>query len=189
MAEARLQAGLVQSKAEIVRLRERMSVGMPTVHKDLSLISLVPKWSDSETAIPLEEFLASTEGAAKIGRWESPDQLQIAVFRLVDPAKSFYNACLELHVEDTTWQKFKEVFRERFKDLYTNQYHFTKLQMVRQAKKERAQEFADRCRELAQKIMCKSQLYNSPAYSLREHMLLPSFVTELTGFLADSRVC
>jgi len=67
MAEATLRAGLVESKAEIARLRKRMSVGMPTVHKDLSLISLVPKWLGLETAVPLEEFLASTEGAVKIG--------------------------------------------------------------------------------------------------------------------------
>jgi len=44
MAEARLQAELVETKAELQRLRDRVSIGTPTVHKDLSLISLVPKW-------------------------------------------------------------------------------------------------------------------------------------------------
>ena len=39
MADAKLQVELEQSKAKIVRLRERMSMGLPTVHKDLSLIS------------------------------------------------------------------------------------------------------------------------------------------------------
>jgi hypothetical protein len=47
MAEARLQAELAESQAEIQRLKERMFLGTPTVHKDLSLISLVPKWSIS----------------------------------------------------------------------------------------------------------------------------------------------
>jgi len=47
MAHAQLQQELEESKAEIQRLRERMSLGTPTVHKDLSLISLIPKWSGS----------------------------------------------------------------------------------------------------------------------------------------------
>jgi len=47
-----------------------MSSGMHTVHKDLSLISLVPKWSGVENATPLEEFLASIEREALIGKWQ-----------------------------------------------------------------------------------------------------------------------
>ena len=59
MAEARLQSELAEAKTEILRLRERLSVGTPTVYKNLSLISLVPKWSGSEAAVPLEEFVGS----------------------------------------------------------------------------------------------------------------------------------
>jgi hypothetical protein len=44
MVEARLLEELNQSKMEVARLRERLSVGTPTVYKDLSLISLVLKW-------------------------------------------------------------------------------------------------------------------------------------------------
>jgi len=44
------------------------SDGTPPVHKDLSLISIVPKWSGAETDTPVEDFLASIEGAAKIAR-------------------------------------------------------------------------------------------------------------------------
>jgi len=36
MTDARLQIELAESKAEIERLRERMSLGAPTVHEDLS---------------------------------------------------------------------------------------------------------------------------------------------------------
>jgi hypothetical protein len=57
----RLQAELAEAKAEVQRLRERVYVGTPTVHKDLSLISLIPKWSGAETGIPLEEFLSVIE--------------------------------------------------------------------------------------------------------------------------------
>jgi hypothetical protein len=56
MTPARLQAELTEAKAEIQRLGERVSKAMPTVHKDLSFISLVPKWWGLETAVPIKEF-------------------------------------------------------------------------------------------------------------------------------------
>jgi hypothetical protein len=68
MQDSSFQAQLLESEEEITRLKERLSVGVPTVHKDFSLISLVPKWSGSESAILLEEFLQNIESAPKIGR-------------------------------------------------------------------------------------------------------------------------
>jgi hypothetical protein len=56
MAEARPHVELTESKPEIQRLKERFSLGKPTVHKELSLISLVPEWSDLKTEVPLEFF-------------------------------------------------------------------------------------------------------------------------------------
>jgi ribosomal protein L29 len=44
MAEDRLRAELAETKAELQRLRDRMSVGNLILHKDMSLIILVPKW-------------------------------------------------------------------------------------------------------------------------------------------------
>ena len=110
MAEQRLQAELAESKMEIQRLRERLSIAMPTVHKDLSLISLVPKWSGLESGVPLEEFFSSIEGSALIGRWEQSDMIRIAVLKLTGAAKLFYNGCPELHAEDVTWGSFKRAF-------------------------------------------------------------------------------
>jgi len=81
--------------------------------------------------------------------------MQIGALILTDSASTFYNTCLELHAEDATWDKFKKAFRERFRDVYTDQYHFMRLQTARQAKHEGPQEFADRCRALAQNIMCR----------------------------------
>jgi hypothetical protein len=91
MAEAHLQLELEESKTEIRRLRERLSAGAPTVHKDLSLVSIVPKWSGSETSVSLEEFFASIEGAAQIGRWQKSDLIRIAALKLTDAARLFYN--------------------------------------------------------------------------------------------------
>jgi hypothetical protein len=138
MAEQRLQSESAEAKTEILRLRERLSLGTPTVNKDLSLISLVPKWSGSEAAVSLEEFISSIELAAKIGRWQDRDNFKIAVLKLTDSAKLFYQGCAELHM-----QAFKEMFRQRYKDVRTDQYHFMKLQTARQNKNEGPQEFAD----------------------------------------------
>ena len=73
MADARLQAELEESKQEIRRLRESLSLGTPTVHKDISLVSLVPKWSGAEMAVPLDEVFANIDGATQIGRWKQSD--------------------------------------------------------------------------------------------------------------------
>jgi len=155
MIEGQLQAELTETKAELQRLKERISVGTPTNHKYLSLISLVPKWSGSETGIPLEEFLSRIESSGRMGSWQDADKLEIAIFRLSDVAKQFYNWCLELLAPGVKWQKFKDVFRHRFRDTHTDQYHFKRLQTARQSRNDSIQVFADRCRALAQKIVCK----------------------------------
>ena len=67
--------------------------------------------------------------------------------------------------------------------MHTNQYHFMRLQTARQAKNEGPQEFADRCRALAQKVMCKDsdpvaqRIHRENA----ERRLLASFVAGLAG--------
>jgi hypothetical protein len=135
MAEARLQNELAETKAELNRLRESLHRGAPTVHKDLSLVSLVPKWSGTDTSISLDEFINSIEGSARVGNWDI-DKIQVAVLKLTDSARQFYNGCLELHTVDVTWAKFKSVFRYRFRDIHTDQYHFTKLHTARQGRNE-----------------------------------------------------
>jgi len=47
--------------------------------------------------------------------------MNIAVLRLADPAKAFYNACTEHHTKDASWQDFKGAFRERFRDVDSDQ--------------------------------------------------------------------
>jgi hypothetical protein len=68
-------------------------MGLPAVHKDLSLISLLPKWSGANLTVTLEEVLSSVESAAKIANWDSNDCRQIAALKLVDAAKTFHNTC------------------------------------------------------------------------------------------------
>ena len=134
MAEARLQVELAEAKLEIQRLKDRMSVGTPSVHKDLSSITLVPKWTGTDAAVTPEEFISSTESSARIGRWEEADKVEIAILKLAGSAKTFYKGCPELHADSLTWPKFMTVFRNRYKDVHTDQYHYMKLQTARQAK-------------------------------------------------------
>jgi len=147
------------------------------------LITLVPKWTGTDAAVTLEEFISSIESSASIGRWEETVKAETALLKLAGSDKTFYKECSEFHADGLTWPKFKTVFRNRYKDVHTNQYHSMKLQTARQAKDEDPQAFADRCRELAGKIICKvedpeaQRIHNENS----ERMLLASFVTELTG--------
>jgi len=182
-SEARLKLELSEAQNEMQPLKDRLATAPPTVHKDLSLISLVPKWSGSESAISLEEFFSSIEGSARIGYWAEADCLQVAVLKLVKSARTFYYSCPELHGENVSWQSFKAIFRERFKDIRTDQFHYMQLQMARQRRNKGSQEFTDRCRALAQKLVCKvddpqvQRVHQENA----EHMLLAAFVSGLIG--------
>jgi len=155
-------------------------MGTPTFHKDLSLMSLVPGWPGLESAIPLEEFLILS--SVQIGRWDEIDRLRIATMRLTDAAKMFYNVCTELHQKNINWEDIKSKFCRRFRDIYSDQY-FMKLQTASQVRNESPQEFADRCRGLAQKIMEKAD--NPVARRIHhenaERMLLASFISGLAG--------
>ena len=55
-------------ETELDNLKEQGSSGTHMVHKDLSLFHLVPKWSGGENATSLDEFLASRDKAALIGK-------------------------------------------------------------------------------------------------------------------------
>ena len=65
--------------------------------------------------------------------------------------------------------------------MHNDQYHYMRLQTAKQGKNESSQDFADRCRALAQKIICKvddpitQRLHQENA----ERMLLASFVRGL----------
>jgi hypothetical protein len=130
----------------------------------------------------LEEIFASIEDSARIGRWEDPDRIEIAILKLAGSARMFYQGWPELHAEGLTWQKFRDAFRKIYKDVHIDHFHFMKLQTARQAKNEDPLQFADRC-GLAQKVIRKvddpveQRVHNETA----ERMLLSDFITGLTG--------
>ena len=87
--EARPKLELSEAKIEIQRLRDQLATASPTVHKDFSLASLIPKWSGTESAVSLEECFSSIEGSARIGHWAEADCLQVAILKLVENARTF----------------------------------------------------------------------------------------------------
>ena len=119
------------------------------ITKDLSLVALVPKWSGTEKAIPLHEFFETIECAGCLGNWSQQDMVRIATLKLTDVVRAFYKGTLELHDQRTTWTAFKTAFHERFRDVRTDQYHYTLLHMTRKMKDESPEKFADTCRSLA----------------------------------------
>ena len=56
MAES-LQKVVQDLQAEINNLRAQVKSGKPTAPKDLSLISLIPKWSGTENSVSVKDFL------------------------------------------------------------------------------------------------------------------------------------
>jgi len=84
MTDTQLQIELAEA-----RLRESLSVGAPTVHKDLSLVSLITKFSDSESEVPLKEFISNIESSARMGNWNEADKIEVATLRLAGAAKYF----------------------------------------------------------------------------------------------------
>ena len=154
--------------------------------KDLSIASLVPKWSGGETALPINEFFDTIEGSAAIGNWTEANQKQVCALKLTDAARAFYSATPELRDPAIIWQDFKARFLQRFRDVRPVQYHFGQLYMARQRKGETAQEFLHRCRLLARRtVPCTTdpvlqQGYNEQA----ERMLLSAFTN---GILSTAR--
>jgi hypothetical protein len=71
MAEAAAQQ-LARLQLELQRLQTQLQAGAAAT-KDLSLVSLAPKWAGTPGSAPLSEFLESIENAARFGRWTDDD--------------------------------------------------------------------------------------------------------------------
>jgi len=102
---------LVESlQAEVRNLRAQISSGRPTTAKDLSLVSLIPKWSGTEKSVSVEEFFESVESSARIGNWSDPDKIQISILKISEVAKAFFSSSPELHKADIHGKTSKQSF-------------------------------------------------------------------------------
>jgi hypothetical protein len=131
---------------------QTLQAKLQTTTKDLSLVSLVAMWAGTAQSSPLHEFLQIIESTAKIGNWSMEDMVRIATLKLTDTARNFFNASPELHEPSVSWDAFNTALQNRFGDPRSDQYHYTQLQQAKQKPGESAHAFADRCRNLAQKV-------------------------------------
>jgi len=113
---------MARLQAEIQNLQAQLQT-RPTVTKDLSIVTMVPKCSGTDKAVPLHGFFEILESTARVGNLSQDDLIRIAVITLTDAAREFYNGNLELH-KDVTWTAFKNAFYKRFRDVRTDQFHF-----------------------------------------------------------------
>jgi hypothetical protein len=133
MAERTAQ--LARLLLEVQSLQAQVQAGSAAT-KDLSLMSLVPKWAGKPKMAALSEFLETTENTAHIKRWMSEDMIRITTLKLSDTARAFYNATPELHHPNITRDAFKAALLAWFWDVCTDQFHFTQLQTARQRRDE-----------------------------------------------------
>jgi len=152
-------------------------------YKDLSLVSLVPKWIRGETAPPINPFFEIIEGSASIGNWTEADLKQVCALKLTDAARAFYSAAPELRDPTISWQYLKVRFLQRFRDVRSVQYHFGQLYMARQRNGETAHEFLDRCPLLIKRtVPCTNDPVLQRAYNEQaEQFLLSAFSKGIFG--------
>jgi len=168
---------------EINNLRAQVNSGRPIMPKDLSLISLIPKWSGTENSVSVKEFFESVESVATTGNWSDFDKMKITVLKLTEVAKAFYSSNPELHSTSISWENFKAKFLHRFRDVRNDQYHFMQLQTAKQQKHETPREFLDQCRSLAMNTVPKVEdpLLQKFHYDQPQRMLLSTFIEGLVG--------
>jgi hypothetical protein len=141
MAETSAQL-LVRLQNEVQELRTRLHSGSSAI-KDLSRVSLIPKWAGPPKTTTLQEFFGVIVSTAHVDHWTNEDMVRFATFKLTDAARSFYNATPELHEPTITWDLFKAAFYTRFRDVRTDHFHFSQLQTARQRLDESVQQFAN----------------------------------------------
>jgi len=171
---------------EIAELKDqiaRLQVRLQTTAKDMSLVTLIPKWSGTSRSGSLNEFLNSVESAANMGNWDDRDKISIATLKLEDTARTFAEAAPEFQKKDLKWSEFKAALQKRFRDPRSEQYNFLQLQTVKQKPGEPVLAFADRCRILAQNVAPKVEdpLGQIACNQQTERMLLASFLSGLQG--------
>jgi hypothetical protein len=151
--------------------------------KDLSLVVTIPKFAGTDSTITTQEFLACVDSTAHLGNWTDQDRVEFTLLKLAGNSRLFYLGCAELHKDNLSSPKLKGELKNRFKDRHTGQFHFCRLQTAKQLRHEYPLQFADRCRNLAQKIIRKS---DNPDEQLAhqqnaDRMMPAAFVAGLAG--------
>jgi hypothetical protein len=129
---------------------------MATAIKDMWVANLVEPWKGDSNSVPVTEFFVSINKAAEMGRLSSKDKVRLARLKLRGAARIFYLAQPRLRADDITYEEFRAVFMNRFKDTHTDQYHYARVQNTSQEKNESPEVFLDRLRKLCQRAIRSS---------------------------------
>jgi hypothetical protein len=104
---------------------------LQTTSKNLSLVSLVPKWAGTAQSSPIHQFLEIVESTARLGNWSGEDMVRVATLKLTDTTRNFFNATPALHDASVSWEAFKTALQHSFRDPRTDQFHYTQLQQAK----------------------------------------------------------
>jgi hypothetical protein len=85
--------------------------------------------------------------------------------------------------DDVTYERFKELVIERFKNKNTAQYHYVRLQMATQEKNESPEMFLGRLRKMCQRtVRSSADAREQAAFTLEaDARLLAAFISGLAG--------
>jgi hypothetical protein len=100
------QALLLRTKVELTRRKK---------HLLMLTISLVPKWSGSESAIPLEKALYIIKCTVKRGQWHPSVDLKLEMSKVADAASSLFKSCPKFDKEKMSWKKLGSTLSVRSK--------------------------------------------------------------------------
>jgi hypothetical protein len=92
--------------------------------EDLSVGSFIPEFSGSNKSHTVYEVIDAENGAGKMGAWAEDDKIYAAKIKLTAVAKTFYTGSTYFHLENTTWESFIEISKQRFQDIMPDQFHY-----------------------------------------------------------------
>ena len=101
--------------------------------RDFTVSNLIEYWP-GDGPVTVTEFFNKLDRAAKSGNWTTTVKITVAVLKLTRSAALYLNSNEEATRDDTTYQRFREIFIERFKIKHLDQFHYSALQNVTQYK-------------------------------------------------------
>jgi hypothetical protein len=95
------QALFLKAKVELTRRKELLFL----------TISLVPKWSCSEWAIPFEEALEIIKVTVKRGRWHPSVDLKLGMSKETYASRTLFKSCPKFLNKKMSWKKLYATLR------------------------------------------------------------------------------
>jgi hypothetical protein len=120
------------------------------VTKDWWVANMVEPWNGEGNSTSIIEFFTFIDIAAEMGKLGAKDKVRLAKMKIKGPARVFWTSKSEMMSDDVTYERFKELMIERFKDKRSAQFHYVRMQMASQGKHESPEMCLDRLRKMWQ---------------------------------------